>query len=72
MIQKYVSQIFTFLLIAFLLSVSSAVIFENEISLWLLGITGTLYGGFAFYYVTIGTSAELKALREKLKELKNE
>lgn len=72
MIQKYAGQIFTFLIIAFMLSLTSLVVFGNQISLWLVGITGCLYGCFALYYATIGSLAELKTLREQLNKLKDE
>ena len=73
MIQKYASQIFTFLLIAFMLSLSSFVIIENNIiTLWLVGITGLLYGGFAFYILYIGLETDIKEIREKLNKLKDE
>lgn len=72
MIQKYADQIFTFLLIAFMLSLTSVVVFENQITLWFTGITGCLYGIFAFYQLTLGVSRERKKLLEEFNKLKNE
>ena len=73
MIRKYASQIFTFLLIAFMLSLSLFVIIENnQITPWLVGITGLLYGGFAFYILYIGLETDIKEIREKLNKLKDE